>query len=150
MAEPQTSSPERAADELALAIQQQGGSLEPAFHALEAGIRQIRSSGLPLESILPEGERGFGFAAADVRDGESFWRVYGKVVRKKLCARNSKLRRLAETGAQITGGSIVGTVMASLGLPPVAIGIATPIAAIIAALGIEAFCEYTRQSDGAS
>jgi hypothetical protein len=133
-----------------LAIQQEGGSFEPAFRAMEAGIQQVRDSGLPLESILPESERGLGFAAKDVRDGESFWRVYGKVVRKKLCANNSKLRRQAEAGIQFTAGSIVATVMALLTLPPAAIGIATPIAAMIASLGIDAFCEYTKHSDGAS
>jgi hypothetical protein len=37
--------------------------------------------------------------------------------------------------------------MGALGLPIVAIGIATGIAAIIAASGIDAFCEYTKPAN---
>lgn len=143
---PEPQSPETVADELASEIREQGGSFEPAYRALEAGIEQVRQSGLPLESVLLQGEPGLGFAAADVRDGESFWHVYAKVVRKKLCARDSKLRRLAESGVQLSAGGLVGVVMTSLMLPPVAIGIAAPLAAIIASLGIDAFCEYTKTS----
>jgi len=134
---------EELADQVAAQIRQQGGSLEPAYQAFETGIAQLQQSGLPLESIVPAGEQGLGFAARHPKDGKSFWAIYGKIVRKTLCAKDSKLYVLAHSGAQISAASLVGMIMAALALPIAAIGIAAPIAGIIASLGIDAFCEYT-------
>jgi hypothetical protein len=142
-----TGDPKQFAERLADEIQSQGGSLAPAYEAFEVGISQFQQSGLPLEALIPAGERGLKFTASHTKDGKSFWSVYGKIVRNKLCTKNSKLQSLARSGAQLSAGSLVGVVMAALALPAAAIGIAAPIAAIIASLGIDAFCEYTKPPD---
>lgn len=133
----------RLAEQVAAQVREKG-SIDPAYTAFEAGIAQFQQSGLPLEALIPSGERGLGFAAKNMKDGKSFWSVYGSLVRKKLCQKDSKLRKLAETGTQLSASTLVGVVMASLALPVAAIGIAAPIAGIIAGLGIDAFCEYTK------
>jgi len=138
---------EQLAEQVATQIRQQGGSLDPAYKALEAGIAQFQQSGLPLESLIPAGERGLGFAARHAKDGKSFWEIYGKVVRNKLCTKNSKLHTLAQSGTQLSAASLVGFVMGALALPAAAIGIAAAIAGIIASLGIDAFCEYTKPAN---
>jgi len=138
---------EQLAEQVAVQIKQEGGSLAPAYKAFEAGLAQFQQSGLPLESLIPAGERGLGFAARHTKNGKSFWGVYGRVVRNKLCAKNSKLHVLAQSGTQLSAASLVGIVMGALALPAVAIGIAAAIAGIIASLGIDAFCEYTKPAN---
>ena len=134
---------ERHADELAAAIQH-AQSLDPAYAVIEQSLARVRESGLPVESLLPAGERRLGFSLKRAKSGKSFWENYADVVRKKLCTKNSKLRTLADSGATLSAGALVGVVAAALALPAVAIGIATGIAAIIATSGIDAFCEYTK------
>jgi hypothetical protein len=134
------------ADQLANEIHSLNGSLTPAYTAFEVAIEKVRQSGLPIEALLPAGDRGLGFSAKNIKDGQSFWAIYGKVVRKKLCAKNSKLRTHVQTGIHITAGSIVGFVASALGLRPAIAGaIIAPVAAIVATMGIDAFCEYTKE-----
>jgi hypothetical protein len=147
MAEATIGQPEHLAEQVAAQIMSQGGSLAPAYKAFESGLAQFQQSGLPLESLIPTGEHGLGFSAQHTKDGKSFWEIYGKIVRKKLCSKNSKLHSLAQSGAQISAGSLVGVIMGVLALPAAAIGIAAPIAGIIAGLGIDAFCEYTKPAN---
>lgn len=147
MAETTIGQPEHVAKQVADQIMSQGGSLAPAYKALESGFVQFQQSGLPLESLIPAGEHGLGFTAQHTKDGRSFWEIYGKIVRKKLCSKNSKLHSLAQNGAQISAGALVGIIMGALALPAAAIGIAAPIAGIIAGLGIDAFCEYTEPAN---
>jgi hypothetical protein len=137
---------QQSADQLAETMKRED-SLTPAFQAIESELQRVRDSGLPMQSLLPPGERMLGFARK-AKSGESFWDVYAGIIRKKLCAKNSKLRKLADSGVTLSAGAIVAVLATALALPVVAVGLISPMAALIARLGIDAFCEYSKPSHG--
>lgn len=139
----------RAAESIAEQVKQQG--LEPAFTEIEKALLQFSDSGYPIDAIIPAGaEPQLGFSLTRAKDGKSFWSVYSEVVREELCKTDGELQKLVKAGLSGSTGAIVTAVMIGLGLPGAALAIAIPIAAILAAKGVDAFCRFTAegQSDG--
>jgi hypothetical protein len=133
-----------AADALAETVRQEGQG--PALSVLEDALRTFDEGGYPIESLLPHGSAKLGAALAERKSGRDFWAVYADVIRGSLCKKNSELQKLAKAGLSGSAGAIVPALITGLGLPPAALGIAVPLAAIIAALGIDAFCQWTQGS----
>jgi hypothetical protein len=67
------------------------------------------------------------------------------VIRDALCKPDGDLGKLVHAGLSGSTSAIVTTIMLSLALPAAAISIVAPIAAIIASLGVNAFCEWSSQ-----
>lgn len=135
---------ERAADEIAEQVRQ--GGLAPAFAALEKALDQFSEAGYPIDAIVPaSAEEQLGFALGAGRDGKSFWNVYAKVVRDEVCKHDGALQEYIKSGVSASTGAILNAVMTGLGLPGPALAIAVPIAAILAAKGIDAFCLSTSE-----
>jgi hypothetical protein len=133
---------ERAVADIAEHVKQKG--LAPAFAEFEKALRHFSEAGYPIDAIVPTGaEPQLGFSLARARDGKSFWNVYAQIVREDLCKTNGELRRLVDTGLSGSAGAILTAVMTGLGLPGAALAIAVPIAAILAASGVEAFCQFS-------
>ncbi|HEX4020229.1 MAG TPA: hypothetical protein VHX63_03715 [Acidobacteriaceae bacterium] len=143
----QQPSPEQLAEQVASQITQQGGSLDPAYTAFDLGIAQFQQSGLPLDSLIPAGEHAMGFSLRRATDGKSFWDIYGTIVRNKLCTANSDLNDVVRHAVQSGTTSLIAIVMQAMALPATAILIGATIAGIIASLGLDAFCEYTKPAD---
>jgi hypothetical protein len=134
-----------AADALAETVRQEGQ--DSALSVLEDALRAFDESGHPIESLLPHGDAQLGAALARRKSGQAFWAVYADVIRHSLCKKNSELQKLAKAGLSGSAGAIVPALITGLGLPPAALGIAVPLAAIVASLGVDAFCQWTIRSN---
>jgi hypothetical protein len=133
---------ERAAAKIADDIK--AGDLSAAFGELEKALEQFSEAGYPIDTILPAGAKPqLGFSLTRARDGKSFWSVYSDVVREELCKTDGELQKLAKAGLSGSTGAILTVLMTGLGLPGAALAIAVPIAAILAAKGVDAFCRFT-------
>lgn len=136
------------AERLLQEIRQRNGDLSPAYESIESAIESLEDSGYSAESLVPaDSELGLGMNSAEARTGKGFWNIYGRVIRDTLCTPGGDLGKLAETGLAGSTSSLVTILMVTLSLPAAAIAIAAPIAAIIAALGVDAFCEWSSQDE---
>src|SRR5215510_3612615 len=133
------------ANELASRIKEANGDLSSAYNQFEIERQEIEKL-MPIEAILTTDEgHSAGMALKKAHGGEEFWKIYSKAIKKKLCSRNEKLYGLAKLGLASSAGATVTAVVTSLALPPAALGLAVPVAAIIATTGLEAFCEWTEE-----
>ena len=131
-----------AADQLAATVQRDG--VEPAYAELEAAIRNFQEEGYPIESILPQGsDARLGFSLRST-DGKGFFEAYSKMLRKCLCGANGEFHKLIKSGVNTSVGAVLAAMVNSLGIPSAAMGVMIPVAAIIAKVGVDAFCEVTR------
>ena len=133
----------RRVDDIAEQVRVNG--LAPAYAELERALEAFTDAGYPIESILPADAAPLGFSLRRARDGKSFWEIYAGAIRGELCKENGELRTLAKAGLSGSTGAILTAVIGGLGLPAAAFGVAVPIAAILAAKGVDAFCEFTAE-----
>jgi hypothetical protein len=137
---------EHAVGDIAEQIKQRG--LAPAFAEFEKALQQFSEAGYPIDAIIPaSAEPQLGFSLTRASDGKSFWDVYAEVVREELCKADGELQNMVKAGLSGSTGAILTTVMTGLGLPGAALAIAIPIAAILAAKGIDAFCRFTAEEE---
>ena len=128
----------------ALAKQVQLAGEEPALAALETALHDLNDQGYPIEILRPVGmDARLGAALAQAKSGKSFWAAYSEVIRETLCKENSELQKLAKAGLSGSAGALVPVLLAGLALPVAVVSIVVPMAAIIAALGIDAFCQWS-------
>jgi len=134
------------ADALAEKVRREGE--EPAFATLESALHAFDAQGYSIESLLPSGaDARLGAALAVVKSGKSFWSAYSEVIRETLCKKDSELQKLSKAGLSGSAGALVPILLTGLGLPVAAISVVVPIAAIIAALGVDAFCRWSTQGE---
>jgi hypothetical protein len=132
----------RRAEELAARVRELGE--DAALADLDRALADYRAEGYPLDAVLPaSSEADISFSLRRARDGKSFWSVYAEVLREDLCAPDGQLRKLALRGLNTSAGAILAVLVGGLGLPGVVLGLLVPIAALIAAKGIDAFCRFT-------
>jgi hypothetical protein len=135
---------EHATAEISELIKRQG--IEPALTELEKALKQFSDAGYPIDAIMPvDVEPSLSFSLTRASDGKSFWSVYAEVVREELCKEDGEMQKLVKAGLSGSTGAILTAVMTGLGLPGAALTIAVPIAAILAAKGVEAFCRFTEE-----
>jgi hypothetical protein len=133
------------ANKIASEIKEANGDLSSAYRQFELEKEEIEKY-MPIEAIIPVSEGpSLGMALKTVQDGESFWSVYSQAIKKKLCHPDGKLQRLAKLGLSTSAGAIVTSIISTLALPPTALGIAVPIAAILVTTGLEAYCEWSQE-----
>ena len=114
-------------------IQESGWA--PAFERLEKELeRYEEETGGTVEELLPPSVEPLAFQVPSLRRGEEF-------ARKVLCDSKEDVRAPIEGSVQFGLPVVIGAVMGSLSLPPVAIGVAATIAAIVMVRGIKGFCE---------
>ncbi len=130
------------ADALLLEIQVKGGDLSPAFAALQKGIQSFEGAGHRIDELIPAtAPAGLGARSLQAKTGKGFWEIYSKAIRKTLCAKKSKLRTAIDGGS----GSLAGYVMTALALPVTATVIVAPIVAILVSVGVDAYCEWSKE-----
>jgi hypothetical protein len=130
------------AERLAAAVEHRG-SLEPVYERLDTAIAELTAAGYQPSDLLPvDAEPGIGFSLNEKRDGRTLWEAIAVAGRSSLCDRAGEVRRLMGVKG-VSAGSLVTAVMTSLGLPPMAIPIAVSIVAVLLAIGIQGFCEWT-------
>jgi len=133
------------AEELMGQIRIRGGDLGPAFEALEAAIPAFEKAGYQLEALLPSShDAGLGFGKPGSRTGRGFWEVYSQAVRSSLCDPVGELRSAVKLGLGTSATSVVGAIMSVLALPLAACAIVAPIAAILMTIGLDAYCEWSK------
>jgi len=76
---------------------------------------------------------------------EGFGRIYAKILLHALCDPKQKLNTLVKTALSTSASTILPVIMTSLALPAAALPIVVPIAAYVIVLGVDAFCESSRQ-----
>jgi hypothetical protein len=133
---------------LAERIRQSG--MQPAYALFEKGLAEFEAQGGDVADILPESATAkLGLAAGETGppDGRTFWSVYGEVVCEQICGGDSELRERVRGALSSAGSGLVATLLGMLGLPIAALGIVVPIAGILTALGLDAFCRW-RESAG--
>lgn len=136
-----------AADEVVLlaeAIHDGGGSLQPVYGKLDAFIAEMNAEGIQPADFLPaDAEPGLGFSLSDKRGGKSLWEYIAASCQAKLCDPKSDEHK-AVLGALKTAGvpSLVTTILATLGLPLLAIPVVITVSAVVLSLGLSGFCQY--------
>jgi hypothetical protein len=131
------------AERIASAIRSEGGSLEPAYAAVDAAIAKIEEAGYNPADVLPaSAEPGIGFSLREKHNGRTLLQTIAHAWRGSLCDPQGELRKMFDHGGSIVTSSIVGAIVAALGLPIIAIPIATAVAGIILAIGLTGFCEW--------
>ena len=135
---------EREANKLKEQVRHRG--LDPAFDSLDKALSEFRDAGYPIDALVPaDAEPRLGFSLTRASDGKSFWQVYKEVVREELCKEDGELQRLVKAGLAGSTGALITAIMTGLALPGAAFGIAVPIAGILAAKGVDAFCQFTEE-----
>ena len=139
------------ANKLALKIEADDGKLDKAYKQFETEIKKIEKI-MPIEAIIPDDNKSqaLGLARKEEEGGEVFWNIYSKSVKNKLCDPKGKLNKLANLGISTSAGAIATEIVSILAFPPSALGLAVPIAAILATTGLESYCEWSRKSENDS
>lgn len=127
------------------AIQLNQKGVASAYSELGKAIQEFENEGYPLDSIIPQGEDAkLGFSLRNA-NGETFFEIYAALIRKKLCGADKEFNKLIRSGVASSAGAILTTIVTTLGIPLVALGLMIPIAVIIANTGLDAFCEFTAE-----
>ena len=79
--------------------------------------------------------------------GKGFWKIYSEIIRDKICDPREKLYSLFKTGLASSAGAIATSLSSMVLLPPVAVGLIVPIAAILATTGLDAFCAWSQKKE---
>jgi hypothetical protein len=118
---------------------------EPAYRSLEAAVREFEAQGYPIEAIIPQGaDPGLGFSLKSVT-GSKFYKAYKALLRDRLCASDGEFNRLLKANLSSSIGAILTALVTGLGLPVFALGIAIPLAVLIANTGLDAFCDVAKE-----
>jgi hypothetical protein len=132
------------AERLADAVRQNDASLDPIYRQLDAVLSDLAVEGLDATALLPAtSESGIGFSLRQTRDGKTLWTSIANATRSSLCDPQGDVRQHLAKGTQAGAGSLVGTILVALGLPVVAMPIAVAIAAVLLAVGIDGFCDWS-------
>ena len=116
---------------------------DDAIEAYLAGVLQdISSAGADPNDVLPvQDETGFGFAFRSIDDPKSFWRAILQATQATMCANGGEVKdRIIASAAPGGGVALVAAIVAGIGVPPFAVGVAVVIAGIILAIGVNGLC----------
>jgi hypothetical protein len=128
----------REAMKLNEAVGQSG--MHTAYAGLENALKQFENDGYPIESIVPGGQSGGLNFSGKSMNGNAFFDVYAKLIRKSLCAKDGEFNKLIKSGLSSSVGAVLTAIVTALGIPLVALGVMVPIAVILTHTGLEAFC----------
>jgi hypothetical protein len=129
---------ERLAEEVSRA-----GSLTPAYQSLDEAIAELTTAGYQPSDLLPaDAEPGLGFSLNEKRDGKTLWQALATSGHASLCDPDGDLNKRLRGDGKTSTGALVTAIMASLGLPAIAIAIAITLAGVILAIGLPAFCAW--------
>jgi hypothetical protein len=132
---------------LAAQIRAANGDLALAFAAADEAAAQFQAAGGDLRAVLPATEEvGQGFAAGRRPSGKSIMQAFMAALVDDVCNPKAELRKRIDASIKVGVGGLVGMLLGALGLPGVAAGLLAPIAAAIAALGVRAFGEVSKEA----
>jgi len=126
------------------------GSLEPAYKSLEMALAAYLSAGGSADDVVPGGDvEGLGFSRQE-GSGRRLWERYVQVLREELCSPQAELHQQVRMALNAGGAGVVGAVLTALGVSVVAAGVIAPIAGVLLALGLKAFCDLQAVPEDAS
>jgi hypothetical protein len=132
------------AAQLADAVTRAGGSLDPVYESLDRAIAELTAAGYQPSDLLPaDAEPGLGFSLNEKRDGKTLWQAIAISGRASLCDPEGDLNKRLVGGGKTSTGALVTAIMATLGLPAIAVALAVTLAGVILSIGLPAFCEWT-------
>jgi hypothetical protein len=117
------------------------GTLDPVYAALEESLATYLDAGGSVDDVVPGGDPdglGFGRRAGA---GRSLWRRYVDVLHDEVCKPGGELNQVLSTGLASSGAGLVTAIIAVLGISAAAATVVAPIAGVMLALGLKAFCQ---------
>lgn len=119
---------------------QSSGTVDSAISTLENSLAAYLNGGGSVDEVVPGGDPdglGFGRRAGT---GRSLWDRYVDVLRDDVCGSGGELHKLLSQGLAASGATLVTTIIYVLGIPMGAAPVIAPIAGVMLALGLKAFC----------
>lgn len=116
------------------------GTLDPVYSALEESLAAYLGSGGSVDDVIPGGGlEGLGFGRKS-GTGRSLWQRYVDVLHDEVCKPGGELNQVLSAGLASSGAGLVTAIIALLGMPTEAAPVVAPIAGVMLALGLKAFC----------
>lgn len=125
----------------AVAVEVQAvGIPDPAFARLESSLAAYVDGGGSVDDVVPGGDsEGLGFGRHR-GTGKSLWNRYVDVLRDEVCKPGGELNQLLSAGVASSGTVVVTAIITVLGISVVAAPVVAPVAGVMLALGLKAFC----------
>jgi hypothetical protein len=95
------------------------------------------------EDLVPTGEDSANLRMVRGRDIKEFLKKYLGIIKKKICVRNGFIHSVFRGGSEQAIKMALGSVLATLALPPLAGFFIGPIIAYIMNKGLEKFCGWS-------
>lgn len=117
------------------------GSIDPAIAALENSLVAYLNGGGSVDDVVPGGDPdGLGFGGR-AGTGRTLWNRYVDVLHDEVCRPGGELNGLLSAGLASSGAALVTSIIGVLGISLAAAPVIAPIAGVMLALGLKAFCE---------
>jgi len=117
------------------------GTLDPVYAALEESLAAYLDAGGSVDDVVPGGDPdGLGFGRRS-GTGRSLWRRYVDVLHDEVCKPGGELNQVLSTGLASSGAGLVTAIIIVLGISAAAATVVAPIAGVMLALGLKAFCQ---------
>ena len=114
--------------------------LDPAIAALENSLAAYLNGGGSVDDVVPGGDPdGLGFGRKS-GTGWALWNRYVEVLRDEICTPSGELHQVLTAGIATSGAALVTSIIALLGISAAAAPVIAPIAGVMLALGVKAFC----------
>jgi hypothetical protein len=120
------------------------GSLDTFWELpqVDEAISRLQAAGFAPTEFVPSGG-DLSFAGAD--RAARFFKKYVRQIRAQLCTEDGKPRPTAGNILNSGASALVPLLAAVLVIPPLAVAVLAPVAAIIAAVGLGAFCQVRNE-----
>ncbi len=118
-------------------------SFHPVYAKLDGLIEELKAERRNAADLLPaNAEPGVGFMLNQKRDGKTLLQTIAITGRESLCDPEGEVRKKLSEVTQLGTGTVVSSVMFTLGLPVIAVPIAVAIVGMMLAIGIKGFCQW--------
>jgi hypothetical protein len=123
------------------------GTLDPVFLWLDQVITSYDKVGRDVEDFLPSlAEPGLGFSRRNSRNGKSLWKALRSSVHQSICENDGEFRKQLDV-KNLAAGGLIAQALDAIGWPKDAIPLAIAVAAVISAIGIQAFCDWGKTDE---
>ena len=98
-----------------------------------------------LKEVTAEGTRSL--SDDPKRVGQTFWNCYRTALRRSLCSKDGELYKLFAREGKVSTKAVIAGLASTLGLGSAFAGLLCGLAVVLLEVGIDAFCEWSGQSD---
>jgi hypothetical protein len=124
------------------------GPLDVVYAALDSAMAAYVAGGGRFDEAVPGGGEGLGWGKG-IETGLALWQRYVSALHDDLCKPDGELNKLLSGKA--SGAALVTSVVTLLGMAPPVAAVVAPLAGVMLAVGVRAFCQPTAEgADGAA